>query len=79
MKRYLMAALARLLIVSGILGQNAQANDAPPSVLFENVRVFNGTSGRLSLPANVLIVGNTIKSISTEPVTVPSGTSVTRI
>lgn len=58
MKRCLMAALAALIIFSGILGTNAQADDAPSSVLFENVRVFNGTSGRLSSPVNVLIVGD---------------------
>lgn len=79
MKRCLMAALAALIIFSGILGPNAQADDAPSSVLFENVRVFNGTSGRLSSPVNVLIVGNTIQSISTLPITVSSGTSLTRI
>ncbi len=79
MKRYLMAALAVLILFNDILGPNAQATDVPPSMLFENVRVFNGSSDRLSSPTNVLIVGNTIKVISTVPVTVPSDTSVTRI
>lgn len=59
MKRYLMAALAVLIIFNDILGPNTQAADVPSSVLFENVRVFNGSSDRLSSLANVLVVGNT--------------------
>ena len=34
-------------------------------MLFENVRVFDGTSARLSEPSNVLVVGNVIQAIST--------------
>jgi imidazolonepropionase-like amidohydrolase len=54
---------------------------APPSssVLFENVRVFNGSGERLSAPSNVLVVGNRIAAISSEAIEVPAGTSVMRI
>ena len=38
----------------------------PPAVLFENVRIFDGTSARLSAPSNVLVVGNLIQSISSQ-------------
>jgi imidazolonepropionase-like amidohydrolase len=51
----------------------------PTAVIIENVRIFNGTADRLSVPSNVLVVGNVIKAISTVPVSAPQGTSVTRI
>ena len=38
------------------------------AVLFENVRIFNGTSEHLSSPSNVLVVGNVVASISTAPI-----------
>jgi imidazolonepropionase-like amidohydrolase len=48
-------------------------------VLFENVRVFNGTSEQLSPPRNVLVVGNKIQSISDAAITPPAGAALTRI
>src|SRR5262245_19102441 len=41
----------------------AQQPAPPLSVLFRNVRVFNGTATSLSGPTNVLVTGNVIKSI----------------
>jgi imidazolonepropionase-like amidohydrolase len=41
---------------------------AAGDVLFENVRVFDGTSAALSAPSNVLVEGNLITRISQEPV-----------
>lgn len=54
---------------------------APPhkGVLFENVRIFDGTSDALSMPSNVLVIGNLIKSISTAPVEIPDDLPVRRI
>lgn len=52
---------------------------APTAVVFENVRVFDGKSDRTAGPANVLVVGNTIRAISAAPVTPPEGAAVTRI
>jgi imidazolonepropionase-like amidohydrolase len=46
---------------------NAQ-NSKTPSVLFENVRVFDGRSVQLSGPMNVLVRGNKIEKISTSPI-----------
>lgn len=57
----------------------AHAQVPPNAVLFENVRVFDGKSDRLTAPSNVLVVGNTIKSISTAPIGAPGGATVTRI
>jgi imidazolonepropionase-like amidohydrolase len=65
--------------VAGSLTPVLQAQDPPPAVLFENVRIFDGVSERLSAPANVLVVGNAIKAIATTPIAVPTGTTVTRI
>jgi imidazolonepropionase-like amidohydrolase len=42
---------------------------APPAaVLFQNVRVFDGKRGELSAASHVLVRGNTIEAVSTEPV-----------
>ncbi|TVP61439.1 MAG: amidohydrolase family protein [Leptolyngbya sp. LCM1.Bin17] len=48
-------------------------------VAFENVRIFNGVSDQLSAPTNVLVVGNTIRTISSQPLPAPARGSVTRI
>jgi imidazolonepropionase-like amidohydrolase len=49
------------------------------AVLFENVRVFDGRSERLSGPQNVLVVGNTIESMSATEVTPPADAQLTRV
>ena len=51
-----------LLALAGGSGVRAQA---PSGILFENVRIFDGTSGALSPPSNVLVKGNTIATIAT--------------
>jgi len=51
----------------------------PAAVLFENVRVFDGTSERLSPPRNVLVVGNKIQTIAEAPIAPPTGAALTRI
>jgi imidazolonepropionase-like amidohydrolase len=43
-----------------------QASDAVTS--FENVRIFDGKSATLSPPSNVLVRGNKIEGISTQPI-----------
>jgi hypothetical protein len=37
-------------------------------VLFEDVRVFDGTSAHLSEPVQVLVIGNAIARIASEPI-----------
>ncbi len=51
-----------LLALGGGSGVRAQA---PSGIFFENVRIFDGTSGALSPPSNVLVKGNTIATIAT--------------
>ncbi len=46
------------------------------ATLFENVRIFDGTSAALSAPSNVLVRGNTIERISASPITVEGATDI---
>jgi imidazolonepropionase-like amidohydrolase len=52
---------------------------ATTGVIFENVRIFDGTGDRLSGPSNVLTVGEVITTISSGPIADPAGIAVTRI
>jgi imidazolonepropionase-like amidohydrolase len=47
--------------------------------LFQNVRVFNGKSSTLSRPSNVLVRGNQIELISTDPITTEQNASAVLI
>jgi imidazolonepropionase-like amidohydrolase len=51
----------------------------PGAVIFEDVRIFNGSSDKLSGPSNVLVEGGLIKSISSAAIADPPGTTVLRI
>ncbi len=53
----------------------AQTPATPTSVLFANVRIFDGKSLALSKPANVLVAGNKIQHIAFDPI--PTDSSVT--
>ena len=71
--------LGALLVVACAAPAAHAQEAAPAAVLFENVRVFDGTSDRLSAPSNVLVVGNVIQAISTAPIAAPPGAALTRI
>jgi len=71
----------RPLVLAGLLaglcaaGQAQDAERAAPAAqpggavtLFQNVRIFDGKSGALSAPGNVLVRGNRIERISREPI-----------
>jgi imidazolonepropionase-like amidohydrolase len=85
--RYILIVSALLLVVIGFTTQFGYAQSQPPgtqtpqptSTLFENVRIFNGTSEQLTAPSNVLVVSNKIQTISTGSIPAPSGASITRI
>ena len=66
-----LALCALSLLASAMSSPVAAQSDAPASVLFENVRIYNGRSDRLSAPSNVLVVGKLIKTISTAPIAMP--------
>ncbi len=58
-----------LLVALVLAASAAHAQSVPAqAVLIENVRIFNGTSDRLSPPSNVLVVGNRIERISAGPI-----------
>lgn len=71
--------LRSLALLAGLFMGPVATAQAPHAVLFEDVRVFDGTSPTLSAPSNVLVVGNVIQAVSTSPVTPPAGAEVTRI
>jgi imidazolonepropionase-like amidohydrolase len=61
--------LAGLLAASSLAAQVAAPQGVQPTtVLFENVRVFDGRSAVLSGPVNVLVRGNIIEKISPDPI-----------
>ena len=78
--RLALPSLLALALGAGAAVAATTAPAAPPSaVLFEQVRVFDGKSDRLSAPVNVLVVGNKIQSISAAPIAAPAGATLTRI
>lgn len=72
-----MKTLFKYFLLSSALGASlACAQNAPPATLYQNVRVFDGASEKLTAPTNVLIVGNKIKTISSSPIPVPKNSEV---
>jgi len=58
-----------LVVVTCFTSVRLIAQDVQPTVvLFQNVRVFDGKSGVISGPSNVLVRGNKIERISTAPI-----------
>ena len=79
-------ALALAALVAGLCqaGQAQDTQRASPSTppggaitLFRNVRIFDGKSGTLGPPSNVLVRGNQIERISTGPI--PTDRSATTV
>ena len=67
--RCLAVMMISLLLTPFIDAQNAAApNPQPSSVLFHNVRVFDGVKEEVWGPADVLVQGNKITKISTTPI-----------
>jgi imidazolonepropionase-like amidohydrolase len=61
------SAFGVLAFVAQATGQVA-APDAPTTVLFTDVRIFDGKGSTLSGPSHVLVRGNLIERISAEPI-----------
>ena len=72
------AALAGLGLAGAALPARAE-NAQPAAALFENVRVFDGSTGRRSGASNVLIVGNTIRKISADPIEAPEAGKLIKV
>jgi imidazolonepropionase-like amidohydrolase len=65
--------LVAMLLLSGVaLPSAVRTQGSPPAsdavTLFENVRIFDGKGATLSAPSNVLVRGNKIETISTQPI-----------
>jgi imidazolonepropionase-like amidohydrolase len=73
----MVATLLPLASAQGPAG--AGLDPSSTAIVFENVRVFDGMSDRLSGPSHVLVVGNAIKTISSSPIADPQGATVQRI
>ena len=72
--------LNAILVLGCCSASLAVAQDRPRGgVLFENVRIYNGTADRLSAASNVLVVGNVIRTISSGPIADPAGVEVQRV
>ena len=75
-RRAVLAGAAAFVFTVALEHQSAWAQDAgaaPASgavTLFENVRIFDGKSAALSAPSSVLVRGNKIETISTQPIAV---------
>lgn len=63
-----------LLTVTCLLSVLSLAQSGP--ILFENVRILQTATGKLSAPAHVLVDGNTIALISSTPIQPAAGTTV---
>ena len=68
---------AAALIFGLMTGANiAVAQDASGPILFTNVNVFDGVNEALIENANVVVTGNKITAVSTEPLAVAGGTVI---
>jgi imidazolonepropionase-like amidohydrolase len=74
------ALTALLALASSNVAPAGTAQQAPQTaVLFQNVRIFDGKSDALSPPSNVLVRGNKIDKISTDPIAIDKIAVVTTI
>ena len=65
-------SLIALLALGCLMATATRAQAPQPTgVIIENVRIFDGTSDRLSAPSNVLVVGNVIQNDLERPDPVP--------
>jgi len=72
----LTASFAFLAVAALWGGQSRDAGSEPAKLLIENVRVFDGTSDRLSPSSNVLVIGDRIQEISRDRIVRPSDATV---
>src|SRR5688572_12783644 len=77
-RRALCASLVSAALAIGAcqpgLAQGPSAS--PASILFQNVRIFDGKSSALSAASNVLIRGNVIERISATPIALDGNANV---
>lgn len=71
-------AFVRMIAIAifGFFAGDADAQTLFSQTLFNNVRIFDGNSGVLSAPSNVLVKGNKIERISASPIAADSSVAV---
>ena len=75
-----LAGIGLFILALGVcVSGRAQQQVAASAILFQDVRIFDGTSAGLSVRSNVLVVGNTIQRISTTSISTDGFSSVTAI
>jgi len=77
MKRGSPKNLIAALVVAVSVALPAAAQEASGPILFTNVNVFDGVNEALIKNANVVVTGNKITAVSTEPLAVAGGLSST--
>ena len=73
-----LSALLALSLLGGTRADPAQ-QASQPVVLFQDVRIFDGKSDALSAPSYVLVRGNKIEKISTDPIPIDGTANATTI
>src|SRR5580704_13688671 len=76
-RRFVVAELS--LMALGLASAVHPQSNSPADIsatLFQNVRIFDGKGSALSAPSNVLVKGNIIERISTEPIAAEPGVTV---
>ena len=70
--------IASCVVLSALIPLTVYAQSPEPAgaILFENVRVFDGTGTRLGEAQNVLVRGNVIERVTADAVPVPAGAVV---
>src|SRR5262245_26688726 len=80
--RFLSAVIALMLSAAPAASPDAPAATAAPKgtlTLFQNVRVFDGKTGKLTDPRNVMVHGNIIERVSSAGLPMPADAKVTVI
>ncbi len=62
--------MAILFAICTVFFTGARAQERPAVTIFENVRIFDGKTPKLSGPSNVLVRGNIIQRITSTPIPV---------
>jgi imidazolonepropionase-like amidohydrolase len=65
-----------MALVAATIASPLLAQDAPPQTLFTNVHVFDGVNEARIENANVLIEGNLIRTVSTDPIEAEDATVI---
>jgi hypothetical protein len=80
MKKLLVGLFLYCATNATVLAESETAGTAPPkSVLFSNVNIFDGKTNKLQKDMHVLVFGNKISEISSEPLAVIQSTNMTVI